>query len=263
VNDHLEQSAEPDHDRRGSRQWKSATFVTRAVFLIVFVIVIAAVAFLGETLGHSRSSSPDTISVTGSGTVTGTPNTMSFQMGVQTVAASAAGALRENNVKTASLEASLLKNGVTKKNLQTSDLNIYANTNSSGTVTGFTASDDLNVTTHQLSKAGAAIDAAAQSAGNGVQLSGVTFSISNQSKYLASARARAIQNAHTEASQIAKGGGTTVGSIVKVTDEENTGSTGIVYPFTQFASGAEKSVPVQAGSQSISVQIKVVYSLSS
>jgi hypothetical protein len=264
VSDHLEQpAAAPDHERHGSPQWKSTSFVTRMVFLIIFVIVIAAVAFLGETLGHTSSSSTDTITVTGSGTVTGTPNTMSFQMGVQTTAASANAALSENNVKTAALEASLLKNGVTKKNLQTSDLNIYANTNSNGTITGFTASDDLNVTTHQLSKAGAAIDAAAQSAGNGVQLSGVTFSISNQSKYLASARARAIQNAHTEASQIAKGGGTTVGSIVKVTDEENTGSSGIVYPFTQFASGAAKSVPVQAGSQSISVQVEVVYSLAS
>lgn len=233
------------------------------VFLIVFVIVIAAVAFVGETLGHTSSSSPHTIAVTGSGTVTGTPNTMSFQMGVQTVAASANAALSENNAKTAALEASLLTNGVTKKNLQTSDLNIYANTNANGTITGFTASDDLTVTTHQLNKAGAAIDAAAHAAGNGVQLSGVTFSISNQSKYLARARARAIQNAHTEASQIAKGGGTTVGSIVTVTDEENTGSTGIVYPFTQFASAAAKSVPVQAGSQSINVQVKVVYSLAS
>jgi uncharacterized protein YggE len=265
VSDHPDQPAAPDHDlvRPGAPRWSSAAFVTRMVFLIVFVVVIAAVAFLGETLGHSRSSSPDTITVTGSGTVTGTPNTMSFQIGVQTVAASAAAALSENNVKTAALEASLLKNGVTKKNLQTSDLNIYANTNNNGAITGFTASDDLNVTTHQLSKAGAAIDAGAQAAGNGVQLSGVTFSISNQSKYLASARARAIQNAHTEASQIAKGGGTTVGSIVKVTDQENTGSTGIVHPFAQFASGAAKSVPVQAGSQSISVQVEVVYSLSS
>jgi hypothetical protein len=233
------------------------------VFLIVFAVVIAAVAFLGETLGHSSSSSAATITVTGSGTVTGTPNTMSFQMGVQTIAASAASALSENNARTAALEASLLKNGVTKKNLQTSDLNIYANTNSNGVITGFTASDNLNVTTHELSKAGAAIDAAAQASGNGVQLSGVTFSISNQSKYLARARARAIQNAHTEASQIAKGGDTTVGSIVTVIDQENTGSTGVILPFTEFAGAASKSVPVQAGSQSISVQVKVVYSLAS
>ena len=169
--------------------------------------------------------------------------------------------MRDNNVKTAALEASLLKNGVTKKELQTSDLSIYANTNSHGTVTGFTASDELNVTMHQLSKAGAAIDAATQAAGNGIQLSGVTFSISNQSKYLARARARAIENAHTEASQIAKGGGTSVGSIVKVTDEENTGSSGIVYPIAGFAAATASNVPIEKGSQSINVQIEVVYSL--
>jgi hypothetical protein len=267
VSDHHDQpAAAPDHNHdqhARPAQRRSSAFPVRMVFLIVFAVIIAAIAFLGETLGHSRSSAAATITVTGSGTVTGTPNTMSFQMGVQTVAASAAAALSENNVRTAALEASLLKNGVTKKNLQTSDLNIYANTNANGVITGFTASDNLNVTTHELSKAGAAIDAAAQAAGNGVQLSGVTFSISNQSKYLASARARAIQNAHTEASQIAKGGGTTVGSIVTVTDEENTGSTGVILPFSEFAGTAAKSVPVQAGSQSISVQVKVVYSLAS
>ena len=53
MSDHLEQpAAAPDHDRdHGSPQWTSAAFVTRMVFLIVLVIVIAAVAFLGETLG--------------------------------------------------------------------------------------------------------------------------------------------------------------------------------------------------------------------
>jgi hypothetical protein len=263
VSDHLDQPAEAHQHEHGASQRRGMTPIARMIFLLVFVVLVAAVAFVGETLGHSRSSSAATITVTGSGTVTGTPNTMSFQIGVQTVAGSAATALSQNNVKTAALEASLLKNGVTKKNLQTSDLNIYANTNSNGTITGFTASDELDVTTHVLSKAGAAIDAAAHAVGNGVQLSGVTFSISNQSKFLASARARAIENAHTEASQIAKGGGTTVSSIVKVTDEENTGSTGIVLPYANLASEAARNVPIQAGSQSISVQVEVVYSLAS
>jgi hypothetical protein len=235
------------------------------VFVILLVIVIAAVAFVGETLGHSRSSgAAATITVTGSGTVEGTPDTVSFQIGVQTTAGSAAAALRQNNAKTASLEQSLLKNGVTKKNMQTSDLNIYDNTNSSGQVVSFSVSDQLNVTMHDIAKAGTAIDAAASSAGNGVQFSGVTFSISNQSKYLARARAKAMANARTEASQIAKGGGTRVGSIVKVVDQENTGGTGIVLPFTEFASAAAtKSVPVQSGSQSISVQVQVIYQLAS
>lgn len=234
----------------------------RMAFLIVFAVVIAAIAFVGETLGHNRSSSDATVTVTGSGTVTGKPNTMSFQVGVQNVASTAKAALAQNNDQMVSLEKALLAHGVTKKNVQTSGLNIYANTNQAGTITGFTVEDDLNVTTHQLKSAGAALDAAANAVGNNIVLNGVTFSISNKSNLLASARAHAMQNAHTEASQIAKGGDTTVGSIARVTDQENTGGTGIVYAPTSFASAA-RSVPIESGSQSLNVQVTVVYRLAS
>jgi uncharacterized protein YggE len=259
VSDHIET---PDETTRAHRDPRSRRYSARMIFLPVFAIVIAAIAFTGVVLGRNKSAAAATITVTGSGTVTGTPNTVSFQIGVSTTAASANAALSENNQKTAALEATLLKNGITKKNLQTSGLNIYDNTNAMGTIISFTAQDNLNVTSHDIAKVGDAIDAGAKAVGNGVQLSGITFSISNQSKYLAAARARAIRNAHTEASQIAKGGGTTVVSIVKVVDQENTGSTGIVLPFSEFASApTANKVPVQAGSQSINVQVEVVYSL--
>jgi uncharacterized protein YggE len=260
VSDHLDTNETPHahHDQHARR------YSTRMIFLPVFAIVIAAIAFTGVVLGRNKSAAAATITVTGSGTVTGTPNTVSFQIGVSTTASTANAALQENNQKTAALEATLLKNGITKKNLQTSGLNVYDNTNMAGTIISFTAQDNLNVTSHDIAKVGTAIDAAAKAVGNGIQLSGITFSISNQSKYLAAARARAIRNAHTEATQIAKGGGTTVDSIVKVVDQENTGSTGIVYPFSEFAAAATPNkVPVQAGSQSINVQVEVVYSLAS
>jgi hypothetical protein len=261
VSDHLDTPDETPHAHANER---SRRYSARIIFLPVFAIVIAAIAFTGVALGRAKSAAAATITVTGSGTVTGTPNTVSFQIGVSTTALSANAALEDNNQKTAALEATLLKNGITKKNLQTSGLNIYDSTNAAGNIVNFTAQDNLNVTSHDIAKVGDAINAAAKAVGNGIQLSGITFSISNQSKFLAAARARAIRNAHTEASQIAKGGGTTVVSIVKVVDEENTGSTGIVYPFKEFASAASANhVPVQAGSQSINVQVQVVYSLAS
>lgn len=252
-----------DHDERGHRGSFGGRrrFAFRLVFLPLFAIVIALIAFTGESLGHSHSSSAATITVTGSGTVSGTPDTMSFQIGVQTTSATATGALNANNVQMGKLQKSLLNNGITKKDLQTSGLNIYENVNSSQQITGFTAQDELNVTTHHIKRAGAALDAAANAVGNGIQLNGVTFSISNQSKLLAAARARAIENAHTEAAQIAKGAGTTVGSVVKVTDEENTGTTGVVYPLNYAFKATASAVPLQQGSQSISVQVQVIYSL--
>ncbi|HEY5121141.1 MAG TPA: SIMPL domain-containing protein, partial [Acidimicrobiales bacterium] len=162
----------------------------RLAIVLIVVILVAGLVLASVALGRSSSSSRSTINVTGSGTVQGTPDTMSFQVGVQTVAASAASALAQNNARVLLLEKALLGNGVTKKDMQTSGLNIYQNTNNSGQVTGFSVVDTLSVTTHKLKMAGAAIDAAAHAAGNGIQLYGVSFSISNESTLLASARAK-------------------------------------------------------------------------
>lgn len=232
----------------------------RGVTVLVAVLVVAAVALAGVALGHSQSSPKATITVTGSGTVQGTPDTLNFQVGVNTVASDAATALAENNARVASVESALLGHGVTRKELQTSGLDIYENTNNSGVVTGFTVDDILNVTMHRLSNAGAAIDAAAHAAGNGVQLYGITFSISNQSKLLGAARARAMQNARTEATQVASGGKSSVSAIVRITDQENSSSSNVIYPLGTAQPSASK-VPIQAGSQSITVQVTVVYAL--
>ncbi len=242
---------------RGPRSpWGS----TMTVLVIVVVLLIAGATLVGVALGRSATSAKATITVTGSGTVQGTPDTVSFQIGVLTTAKSAVAALSTNNARVGSLETALRTNGVAKKDMQTSGLNIYENTNSSGQVTGFSVSDNLNVTMHDIKKAGAAIDAAAQAAGNGIQLYGVTFSISNQSKLLASARAKAMHNARTEASQVASGGGASLGSIVRITDQENS-STSPVYPFAGATNTKSSGVPIQAGSQTITVQVSVVYAL--
>jgi uncharacterized protein len=270
VSDHTEPTTDQDiHIHNGPdghhRPFGRRGFVARAVFLVVFAVVIAAIAFVGVSLGHHRASHPATITVTGTGKTSGAPNTMSFQAGVQTTGSSAESALDANNVKMKALEAALKRTGITKKDLQTADLNVYSNTNDHGTVISYTADDDLNVTTHQINKAGVELDAAAHAVGNDIQLSGVTFSISNQSKLLAEARANAMRNAHAEATQVAKGGGTTVTSIVRINDQENNGSTGIVVPYAQYAtaSSLKTSVPVQAGKQSVTVTVTVVYALAS
>jgi uncharacterized protein YggE len=233
---------------------------TQWIIALVAVLVVAAVGLVGVSLGHSQSTPKGTIAVTGSGTVQGTPDTVSFQIGVQNVAKSAVQALSANSARVSSLENSLLGHGVTQKDMQTSGLDIYENTNDQGAVTGFTVVDDLNVTMHQIGKAGAAIDAAVHAVGNGVELSGVSFSISNESKLLATARAKAMANARTEASQVAAGGKASLGAIEKITDQEN--STSDVFPYSNLqASGVSASVPIKAGSQTINVQVSVVYAL--
>jgi len=200
------------------------------------------------------------ITVTGTATVQGTPDTVSFQIGVHTTGLTASTALARNNREVRDLEAALESHGVGASEMQTSQLDIYDNTNSAGDVTGFSVDDDVEVTMHQVGDAGSALDAAARSVGNEVSLYGISFSISNTSGLLATARAEAMTNARTEADQLAAGAGLTLGPIVKVTDEENTQPT-YYYGDTLSAAVPRASVPLEGGTQPISVQVSVVYDL--
>ena len=234
--------------------------LTGWILTMFTALVVVAVGFVGVVLGHSKAGTTSTITVTGSGTVQGTPDTINFQIGVSTVNPTATAALSDNDNKVRALEAALLKNGVTRKEMQTSGLNIYDNTNNQGVVTGFTVEDTLNVTMHKVQRASVAIDAAARAVGNGVQLNGVSFTITNDSSLLRAARIRAMDNARLAAGQLAKAGDAHVTRIVKITDNENQ-SSGTYYQPVATGASLRASVPIQTGSQPVNVQVTVVYSL--
>ena len=71
-----------------------------------------------------------------------------------------------------------------------------------------------------------------------------------------------MQNARTEADQLAAGAGLSLGPIVRVTDQENAQPT-YYYGDALRAAAGSASVPLEQGSQPISVQVSVVYSLQS
>lgn len=255
---------------RGPRRLRALTVASLAVVaaagLVIGSLALAtqpgaAVDRPSGGLGTARTglAAGATISVTGSGSVEGTPNEVSFGIGVETTAASAAEALARNDAEIARLESTLSRQSVTPSEMQTSSLQLFDNTNSSGQVTGFTVDDDLNVNMTDVAAAGAAIDAAAEAIGNGIQLEGISFSISNQSALLARARAAAMANARTEASDVAAGAGLTLGPVIRVTDEENGQST--IVPFDVYGAAAPSALNLEAGRQPVSVQVRVVYEL--
>ncbi len=251
------------HHSHGDEHFRShRPRLTGWILMMVTALVVVAVGFAGVELGHSKSPARSTITVTGSGTVRGIPDTVNFSIGVSTQAYTATGALAANNRKLRALEVALIKNGVTRIEMQTSDLNIYANTNDRGVVTGFSVQDTLNVTMHRVKLAGAAIDAAARAVGNGIQFNGVSFSITNNSSLLRAARIRAMHSAYLTAGQIAQAGGAKVNGIVKITDVENESSP-VYHDLAGFDAAEPSAVPLETGSQPVNVQVTVIYSLAS
>ncbi len=225
----------------------------------------------GETvklvsLGSSSSSSDSTptITVTGTGQVFGSPDTLTLQIGITAGGSTATGALDEADSRMAALQGSFMHSGVPKAELQTSGLNLNANYNQYNVLTGFSASEELTVIMHDVYTAGAVIGAAADVAGNFAHIDDISFSISNQSALLAQARAQAMQNAKTQAIQIANGAGVRLGPVRTVVDEEgqptNYNSYGD-YNGPLDAAAAPSFVPLQGGKQSLSITVSVVYTL--
>jgi hypothetical protein len=235
------------------------------------VLVVLAIGAIGLLVGRSTragaAGAVGTITVTGSGTVQGVPDTLQFSVGVQTIRLTATEALTANDLGMQNLENTLLGRGLKQKDLQTSNLNIYENTNSHGQLTGFTVDETLNVTMHNvdekgiLAKAGGAIEAAARSAGNGIQFNGITFSITNQGSLLAAARTKAMHDALSQAQQDATAGGTSVGGVVKIIDQVNQQVLPFTYGYAAMTSSLHAGVPLEAGTQPVSVQVTVVYAL--
>jgi uncharacterized protein YggE len=218
----------------------------------------------GTQLASDNSASTTsgaTITVTAVGQVSGAPDTVAIQMGITANGSTAAGALDQANSEMNTLESVFLAY-TSKSQLQTSNLDLNPNYDSSGSISGYSADEELTVTMNRIALAGQLIDSASHAVGDSGHIDGITFSISNTSSLMADARAQAMQNAHLEASQIAAGAGVSLGPIKSVTDQEQPPQT-YVYPDFGAANApsASASVPLQAGKQSLSVQVQVVYQL--
>lgn len=201
-----------------------------------------------------------TLTVEATGQVAGTPDTVTVQLGITASGATAAAALDQANREMGTLESVFLRY-VAHDQLQTSNLNLDPSYDSSGAITGYSADEELTVTMHDVGLAGQLIDTASHAVGNFGHVDSISFSISNTSHLLAAARAQAMQNAHLEASEIAAGAGVTLGPVKSVTDQEQPSLPPPYFNGADASAAGHVAVPLQAGSQQLSVQLQVVYVL--
>lgn len=219
----------------------------------------------GTHLVSSNSPSASqgaTVTVTATGNVSGAPDTVTLQLGITANGSTAASALDKANSEMSSLQGVYLSHGVAKSQLQTSGLNLSPSYNNTGQISGYSASEELTVTMHDMAKAGSLIDVGSHAIGNDEQVNGINFSISDTSKLLGEARAQAMRNAQLQAQQIASGAGVKLGAIKSVVDQEQPPSP-IYYPYNALAapSAAKQAAPLQVGKQQLSIQVEVVYYL--
>jgi hypothetical protein len=200
------------------------------------------------------------ITVSGTGTVTGTPNQLVLSMGVQVNASSVSTALAQANRAADRVISSLEHGGVSKADIATSGLSIQPNYRGSGqTPIGYGVSEQVTATLRNLAKAGSQIQAAVSAGGNATVVNGVSLNLTDTGQLLAMARAAAVRDAQAKAGQFARALGQQLGAVISISDQSSATSYP-VYGAASSAAAAQK-VPVLPGSQQVSVQINVVYAI--
>jgi len=209
----------------------------------------------------SAAAEAHVITTRGIGKATGVPDTVTVVLGVQTQAAAATAALDANNSKAKALIGMLRGKGVAANDLRTSELSIdptYAD--KTGQITGYQVTDTVQATLHDVSRAGALIDAAAAAVGDAVRVQQIGLSVGDDSPLRAQARAQAVTRAQAQAGQLATAARGTLGRIRSISEVPDSGSP-ITYAPAASASMADRAIPIQAGQQDVTVSVDVTYDI--
>jgi uncharacterized protein YggE len=205
---------------------------------------------------------PRTLTVTGTGQVKAAPDEANFSTGVVAQGPTAREALAANSKAMAAVIASLKRQGVPDKAIQTANLSLnphYApckpDVACPQKITGYEVSNTLTVTT-AFEKAGVVLDALVASGAN--QIGGIAFAIHDPKPLLTAARAEAVKDAIEKASVYAKAAGVSLGPILSISEG---GSSAPPQPmFKAYAMRAE-AVPLAAGEQTVSADVSITWSI--
>jgi uncharacterized protein YggE len=201
-----------------------------------------------------------TITVSGEGKVTVQPDTVHVQMGVLVNGATAQDVLAQANEKAAALISAVKALGIADEDIQTSGISIHPEYEpNSPTVVGFQASNNLNVTIRDIDRAGEIIDGGAAFAGEAITIGGIWFSVGDPEAVLSAARAAAVDNAAKRADEFASAAGADVGTVISISEVDLDEPRPIYYEAA--SDRAQTSVPIEAGTQDLSVHVTVVFEL--
>ena len=194
------------------------------------VAPVAVLLFGGTGIGVAAQTSPaqrqpDTITVTGSATVTFPPDLAQVTGSVQTQADTAASAADQNSRTLQAVIDAVQALGITSDNIVTSGFNVtpqYSYTqpqpgeaSQPPTIAGYQATQGVTVTTKQLSQASSILQAMAQA--GATNFSGPGYQLQHPDQLQIQAEQQASANALQRAQAIAAGLGVRLGDVMTVT----------------------------------------------
>jgi uncharacterized protein len=227
--------------------------------LMLVAAAAAVVAFAGVGRPESAGSAEKPaggITVTAVGTTTAVPDEAAFTIGVQTDGPTAREALAANSEQMRRVIAAVRSAGVAKSDVKTQDVSVSASYADEGRIDGYSARNSVLVTIHDLSKAGAILDAASNAGANEVY--GPMLSRSDEDAIQAKALREAVSNARKKAEALADAAGVSLGRVTAITE----GFSGGPQPYLEGAAlRAKADAPIEPGTQDTQATVTVTFAI--
>ena len=230
-------------------KWQSAILVGILCLLIPFGMVSA----------QDTTTPPDTITVVGSGSASGTPDIATLDIGVQTTDADVTQAFAQTNQGINAVIDAMTGAGVAREDMRTSGLSIYVqqppSPDSQGTPQ-YQVSNQVHITVRDISKVEDVINAAVNAGANNIF--GFSLGIADQSALETEARAQAVADAHNRAEELAGLVGAQLGTVVTVNETPGNSPQPMTFQSSALASGSGGAV-VETGQLNVNLQVEITY----
>ena len=230
-----------------------------ATLLAAFAMTAAPATALAQA---APASDGTLLSVSSRAEARKAPDIATFSAGVVTQAADGNAALRQNAEQMNRVLAAIKAAGVADKDVQTSGISLNPQyryeENQPPRITGYQASNTVNVKLREVAKMGKVLDALVASGAN--QVNGPSFGIDDPEPLYDRARLDALKAARARAETSAGALGVRVRRIVSISE----GGAAMPSPMPRMAmmkAEAYDSTPVAAGESSVSVNLDVVFEL--
>ena len=230
-----------------------------ATLLAAFAMTAAPATALAQA---APASDGTLLSVSSRAEARKAPDIATFSAGVVTQAADGNAALRQNAEQMNRVLAAIKAAGIADKDVQTSGISLNPQyryeENQPPRITGYQASNTVNVKLREVAKMGKVLDALVASGAN--QVNGPSFGIDDPEPLYDRARLDALKAARARAETYAGALGVRVRRIVSISE----GGAAMPSPMPRMAmmkAEAYDSTPVAAGESSVSVNLDVVFEL--
>jgi hypothetical protein len=203
-----------------------------------------------------------TISVTGIGLASGSPDQCRIHVSLNHMAETAADALTVTGELASKAIATLEDIRAEQCDVRTAGLSVQDFFDQAQQkVTARVGSYQLEVIVRPIDAAGVVLSSLSSAVGDALQVRGVTLTINDPEPLRRQSRRLAIQDAKSKASEIAEELGVELGDVLSIQDQQPVGLSGFVQTASRAAIPMSANVPIEAGNVSASSVVTLIYAI--